>query len=98
MRRRAIFCTQGQSVVSACAYPFGESWSGQYHIDAQTGIEFITATWLLTRMTAAADSWQSTYVSMDFFFRNPPTPEMVETARRVGKAASYLSEPLKPAV
>jgi hypothetical protein len=72
------------------------AWAGQYHVDSDTGIEFITTTWLLARMTDAADDWQSTYVSMDFFFRFPPTSDMIKLARRVGKAASHLSDAAKP--
>jgi hypothetical protein len=72
------------------------AWSGQYHVDANTGIEFISATWLLTRMTEAGDDWKSTLVSMDFFFRSRPTPKMLQIARRVGKAASHLTAPIKP--
>jgi hypothetical protein len=66
------------------------SWSGQYHVDPDTGVEFIATTWLLTRMTNAVDDWESTLVSMDFFFRNPPSAQMIDRARRLGKAASHL--------
>jgi hypothetical protein len=74
------------------------AWAGQYHVDRQTGIEFITTTWLLTSMTTAADDWSSTKVSMDVFFRFPPTKKTVAMARRLGKAASHFTGPVvKPA-
>lgn len=74
--------------------PSTTAWVGQYHV--VHGMEFLTTTWLLTRMTAAPDDWESTLVSMDFFFRQVPTPEMVRTAREFGKAASHFSEPIRP--
>jgi hypothetical protein len=70
------------------------AWTGQYHVDKQAGIEFITTTWLLTSMTSAADDWKSTRVSMDIFFRTPPSPKLTATAKRMGKAASLFSEPV----
>jgi hypothetical protein len=45
-------------------------------------------------MTDAADDWESTLVSMDFFFRIQPTAEMVKLAKQFGKAASHLSAPV----
>ncbi len=65
------------------------AWVGQYHL--VNGIEMITTTWLLTRQTTAGDDWNSTLVSMDFFFRTEPSAEMVKLAREAGKAASYLA-------
>jgi Avidin family len=70
------------------------AWVGQYHIDART--EFITTTWLLTRMAAAPEDWESTNVSMDFFFRTPPTQKIIDMAKRVGRVASYFVEPIEP--
>ena len=71
------------------------AWVGQYH--TVLGVEFITTTWLLTRMTGSGDDWESTHVSMDFFFRNPPTPELIRLAKQFGKGASHVSPPqVKP--
>ena len=67
-------------------------WVGQYHV--VLGIEFITTTWLLTRMTDAADDWESTMVSMDFFFRTQPTPQMINLAKQFGKAGSHFNPPI----
>jgi hypothetical protein len=72
--------------------PSVTAWVGQYHV--VLGIEFIAATWLLTRMTEAADDWESTLVSMDFFFRIQPTAEMLKLAKRFGKVASHVSAPI----
>ena len=73
--------------------PSVTSWVGQYHIIQ--GMEFITATWLLTRMTDAADDWESTMVSMDFFFRARPTSQMITLAKQFGKVASHFSPPIE---
>ena len=73
--------------------PSTTAWVGQYHV--LRGMEFLSTTWLLTRMTAAHDDWEATRIGTDFFFRQQPTPEMIHTAREFGKAASYFSEPLK---
>lgn len=70
------------------------AWAGQYHVDKHTRTEFITTTWLLTSMTSAADDWKSTRLSMDVFFRTPPTPTMTALAKRMGKAASHFSDPV----
>jgi hypothetical protein len=70
------------------------AWTGQYHVDEVTGVEFITTTWLLTRMTSAAEDWTSTRMSMDVFFRKPPSPKAAAIARRLGKAASHFTEPV----
>jgi hypothetical protein len=72
--------------------PSTTAWVGQYHV--LRGMEFLTTTWLLTRMTAAPDDWEATRVGMDFFFRQAPTPEMIRIAREFGKVASYFSEPI----
>ncbi|WP_133697041.1 avidin/streptavidin family protein [Mycobacterium sp. BK086] len=68
------------------------AWAGQYHVVQE--IEFITTTWLLTGMTQAADDWESTNVSVDIFFRDPPTPEMLRLATRFGKAAPSVNPPI----
>jgi len=66
------------------------SWAGQYHIDAKTKKEVITTTWLLTRLCDAGDDWNSTNVSMDFFPREKPTVEMIDSAKSLGKAARFF--------
>jgi hypothetical protein len=68
------------------------AWAGQYHVVQE--IEFITTTWLLTGMTEAADDWESTAVSMDIFFRDPPTSEMLKFAKQFGKAAASVNPPI----
>src|SRR5215472_10671184 len=70
------------------------AWAGQYHVEPNTGLEFLVTTWLLTRLTAASDDWKSTLVSMDFFFRVRPSSEMIEIARSLGKAASHFTPPI----
>jgi hypothetical protein len=70
------------------------AWTGQYHVDEVTGAEFITATWLLTSMSSAAEDWTSTRMSMDVFFREPPSSKAAAIARRLGKAASHFTEPV----
>ena len=69
------------------------AWAGLYHV--VLGIEFITTTWLLTKMLPATDDWRSTLVSMDFFFREIPTPEMMKIAKQFGKASSHVSPPIR---
>jgi hypothetical protein len=68
------------------------AWAGQYHV--VLGVEFITTTWLLARVTDAADDWESTIVSMDFFFRIRPTAQMLKLAKQFGKVASHVSAPV----
>lgn len=70
------------------------AWTGQYHVDEVTGAEFITTTWLLTSMSSAAEDWTSTRMSMDVFFRKPPSSKTAAIARRLGKAASHFTEPV----
>jgi hypothetical protein len=70
------------------------AWTGQYHRDDVTGAEFITTTWLLSTMTSAADDWKSTRVSMDVFFRTPPSKKALAIAKRLGKAASHFTAPV----
>jgi len=71
------------------AQPSITAWVGQRHV--VSGVEFISTTWLLTRMSNAKDDWESTRVSVDFFFRKQPTPEMLTLAKRFGKVASHVS-------
>jgi hypothetical protein len=68
------------------------AWVGQYHVVQE--VEFITTTWLLARMTNAADDWESTMVSMDFFFRAQPTSQMINLAKQFGKVASHFNPPI----
>jgi hypothetical protein len=48
-------------------------------------------------MTDAADDWESTMVSMDFFFRTQPTSQMLALAKQFGKVASHVSPPIEEA-
>ena len=70
------------------------AWTGQYQRKPDSGVEFIASTWLLTHPTEPKDDWRSTGVSMDFFFRNKPSPQMVALAKELGKAGSYFTEPI----
>jgi avidin family protein len=70
--------------------PSATAWVGQYHV--VRGVEFLTTSWLLTRMTAARDDWEATRVNTDVFFRQAPTAEMIRAAEEFGKAAGYFSE------
>jgi hypothetical protein len=68
------------------------AWSGQVHeVDFQgRTVVFIATTWILTRMTDPGDDWRSTLVNRDYFFRNRPSSDQIELARRYGKTARFF--------
>jgi hypothetical protein len=65
------------------------AWSGQYQqID---GGDTLTAMWLLTSETPAAEDWASTQVGQDVFTRQLPAPEAIARRLKVG----HPSHPMK---
>jgi len=68
--------------------PSVTAWCGQLQV--VNGEEVITTSWLLDRLTAPADDWESTLVGMDYFTRTPPSQAQLEAAKRFGRASRAL--------
>lgn len=56
------------------------TWCGQYFDD---GAETLVTTWLLCETTEETDTWQSTLVGQDQFFRTQPSPAEIEAKRKL---------------
>jgi hypothetical protein len=75
---------QGDPLVN----PSVTAWCGQLQMVDDK--EVITTTWLLDRLTAAKDDWESTLIGMDYFRRTRPEPAAIEAAKRYGRASRAL--------
>ena len=58
------------------------SWSGQVQVNS--GVEVLTAFWLLTTEVDPTANWKSTLVGKDVFHRNPPSDEIIARAKAIG--------------
>ncbi len=65
--------------------PSVTAWCGQLQV--VDGEEVIAATWILNRLKAPADDWESTLVGMDYFKRTRPSDRDLDLARRHGRAS-----------
>jgi Avidin family len=68
--------------------PSVTTWCGQLQIVKDQ--EVIATTWLLNRLTAPADDWESTLVGMDYFKRKKPSEATIEAAKKYGRASRAL--------
>lgn len=68
--------------------PSVTAWCGQ--LQMVKGREVIATTWLLDRLTAPADDWESTLVGMDYFTRKKPTKQVMDAAKKYGRASRAL--------
>jgi hypothetical protein len=68
--------------------PSVTAWCGQ--LQMVKGREVIATTWLLDRLTAPADDWESTLVGMDYFTRKKPTKQVMNNAKKYGRASRAL--------
>ena len=73
----------------ASVSPSVTAWSGQLQL--VDGSEVITTSWLLDRLTAPLDDWESTLIGMDYFTRTPPTRAQIEAAKKFGRASRALA-------
>jgi hypothetical protein len=55
------------------------TWCGQYFNNS--GTEVLLTTWLLCETTAETDTWESTLVGQDQFFRTPPSAAEIKAKR-----------------
>ena len=69
--------------------PSVTAWCGQ--LQMIKGREVIATTWLLDRLTAPADDWESTLVGMDYFTRKKPGKQAVGAAKKYGRASRALA-------
>ncbi|GAA4994209.1 hypothetical protein GCM10025734_24010 [Kitasatospora paranensis] len=65
------------------------SWSGQYLPDRET----LSATWLLTRPSAADGVWESTVIGQDIFQRSPFSADDVAKHTGSGRPHSHPQSP-----
>jgi hypothetical protein len=73
---------------SASVNPSVTAWCGQLQI--VEGEEVLMTTWLLDRLTAPADDWESTLVGMDYFTRTRPSQAQIDVARKYGRASRAI--------